>query len=180
MYEQLAQNESTAALRRSTFHVVQSSDGASPLTGCTGTVRISKRGGATAASSGSIVEIDSVNMPGRYYIEFTAGELDTTGVFEYRYKHASGLEVKGECFITPDSPWVAASTVNEIADGVFKRDWTAITGEASRSLLNAARFLRNRWRVSGGTLSVYGEDDTTVKWSGPLTGTPTVTEFDPT
>jgi hypothetical protein len=179
MYEQLVQNEATAALRRSTFQVTQSVDGKSALTGCTGPVRIAKRGIDTAASTASIVEISAGNFPGRYYIEFTAAELDTPGILEYRYKHVNGLEVKGECFVTPDSPWVAAPTTNDYADAILKRDWTAVTGEASRSLLNAVRFLRNRWRVAAGTLSVYKEDDTTVAWSGPLTGTPTVTEFDP-
>lgn len=76
----------------------------------------------------------------------------------------------------------AAAELTNIADAIFKRDWSAITGEAARSLLNAGRFLRNRWRISGGTLTVYEEDDTTTAWTAPVTsaaGNP-ITEIDPT
>lgn len=58
---------------------------------------------------------------------------------------------------------------NSIADAILKRDWTAVTGEAARSMLNALRFLRNKWDASGGTLTVTKEDDTTAAWTGALT-----------
>lgn len=51
----------------------------------------------------------------------------------------------------------------------LKLDWTGITGEASRSLLNALRFLRNKWSVSGGTLTVTKEDDTASAWTSAVT-----------
>lgn len=58
-----------------------------------------------------------------------------------------------------------------IADGVLTRDWTLIAGAVpSRTLLNAARFLRNHWFVSAGFLTVTEEDDTTVAWIGATTG----------
>lgn len=59
-------------------------------------------------------------------------------------------------------------TANENADALLKRDWTAITGEAARSLLNAARFLRNKWTVTAGVLTVFEEDDSTTAWSGSV------------
>lgn len=74
-------------------------------------------------------------------------------------------------------------TAIETADEVLKRDWNAVGGEASRSVLNALRFLRNRWFVSGSTLTVTEEDDTTVAWQGTLTSDATadpVTGNDPT
>lgn len=55
-----------------------------------------------------------------------------------------------------------------IADAILKRDWTAVTGEASRSLLNSLRFLRNKWSVSGSTLTVTKEDDATTAWTATL------------
>lgn len=60
--------------------------------------------------------------------------------------------------------------VQRIADGVLKRDWTQIVGEASRSLLTAVRFLRNKWSISGTTLTITKEDDSTTAWTSELTG----------
>lgn len=57
---------------------------------------------------------------------------------------------------------------NNWADALLKRDWTSVTGEAARSCLNAFRFLRNKWTVSGGTLSVKKEDDSTEAWAAAV------------
>jgi len=76
-----------------------------------------------------------------------------------------------------------APTANENADALLKRDWTAITGEASRSVLNALRFLRNKWSAAGTTLTVTKEDDVTTAWTGNLTTNPSadpITGNDPT
>lgn len=58
--------------------------------------------------------------------------------------------------------------LNSYADALLERDLTAVTGEASRSVLNALRFLRNKWSISGNTLTVYEEDDVTVAWTATL------------
>lgn len=57
--------------------------------------------------------------------------------------------------------------VNKVADALLKRDWTAVSGEASRSVLNALRFLRNRFStiVAPGNVTIYKEDDTTVAYT---------------
>lgn len=60
-------------------------------------------------------------------------------------------------------------TATENADALLTRDWTSVTGEASRSVLNALRFLRNKWSISGTTLTVTEEDDTTTAWTSSLT-----------
>lgn len=64
---------------------------------------------------------------------------------------------------------ISSSTQNSIADALLKRDWTAVTGEAARSVLNALRFLRNKWSISGTTLTVTKEDDSTSAWTGTVT-----------
>lgn len=73
-------------------------------------------------------------------------------------------------------------TENGIADAILKRDWTAVTGEASRSVLNALRFLRNKWSIISGTLTVTKENDTTTAWTGAVTTNPSdpVDSIDPT
>lgn len=59
-----------------------------------------------------------------------------------------------------------------VASEIFKLDLSTLTGEASRSLLNAIRKLRNRWEVDGSDLIVYKENDSTVAYTQDLTGTP--------
>lgn len=59
-------------------------------------------------------------------------------------------------------------TANQNADALLKRDWTAVTGEAARSALNALRSLRNKTSISAGTLTVCGEDDSTAKWTAAV------------
>lgn len=63
----------------------------------------------------------------------------------------------------------ALPTATENADEVLTRDWTSVTGEAARSVLNALRFLRNKWSVAGTTLTVTEEDDSTPAWTAALT-----------
>ncbi len=61
-------------------------------------------------------------------------------------------------------------------------DMSTITGEAARSPLNALRFLRNKWSITAGTLTVTKEDDTTSAWTSALTvtaGADPITGFDP-
>lgn len=80
-----------------------------------------------------------------------------------------------------DTQLDALPTALENADALLKRDWSAVTGEATRSALNALRFLRNKWSIAGGTLTVTEEDDATPAWTGAVTqtaGNP-VSEIDP-
>lgn len=100
-------SEGTAAQRRIFFQAVDATDGITAETGLTGAGRISKNGAATAASSANIVEVDSTNMPGRYYIELTAAELDTVGVIEFRYKSAACAEVVARGQVVPFDPYDA-------------------------------------------------------------------------
>lgn len=65
-------------------------------------------------------------------------------------------------------------TADENADALLKRDWTAVTGEASRSALNALRFIRNRFSLTTtpGSVDVFKEDDVTVAYSKTVTTDP--------
>lgn len=68
---------------------------------------------------------------------------------------------------------LAADAVNEIADGILDRDMSTGTDSGSttvRTMRQALRFLRNKWSISGTTLTVYKEDDSTSSWSGTVTG----------
>lgn len=64
----------------------------------------------------------------------------------------------------------SAQEILDIADGILKRDWTAITGDPPRrSLWNAMRKIMNRWAVAAGVLTVYKEDDTTSAYTESTT-----------
>jgi hypothetical protein len=78
--------------------------------------------------------------------------------------------IKAKTDNLPASPAAVSDipTATQNADALLKRDMTAVTGEAARSPLNAIRFLRNKWSVSGATLTVTKEDDTTAAWTATL------------
>lgn len=64
---------------------------------------------------------------------------------------------------------LAADALTAIADAVLKRDMSAVTGESARSPLNALRKSMNKVGVSGATLTVYKEDDTTAAFTQAVT-----------
>lgn len=68
-----------------------------------------------------------------------------------------------------DGVVISATTANEIADALLKRDFSAVSGESARSALNALRFLRNKYSIDGTTLTVTKEDDSTSAWTSVLT-----------
>jgi hypothetical protein len=67
-----------------------------------------------------------------------------------------------------DADAVAADAANEIADALLNRDMSAVSDTTDRSPLNALRFLRNKWALSAGTLTVRKEDDTTSAWTAAV------------
>ncbi len=72
--------------------------------------------------------------------------------------------------------------INDYADVILKRDMGVVAGEFSRSLLNAIRFLRNKWTAQDDLVTVYKEDDSTIAWTGVLTansGAAPITGTDP-
>lgn len=80
---------------------------------------------------------------------------------------------------------LATDAVNEIADGVLDRDMSTGTDSGSttvRTMRQALRFLRNKWTVIGGVLTVYKENDSTTSWQstlGSTTGADPITSSDP-
>lgn len=61
------------------------------------------------------------------------------------------------------------ATYNAMADAALVRDWTVIAGVvASRSTLNALRTFRNKWSISGSTMTITTENDATPAWTATL------------
>jgi hypothetical protein len=71
-----------------------------------------------------------------------------------------------------DADALATDAVTEIADGILNRDRSTGTDSGSatvRTPRQALRFLRNKWSVSGTTLTVTKEDDATASWTAEVT-----------
>lgn len=131
-----------------------------------------------AHSDGGFVEVSSTNMPGIY-------RLDLPDAVVAANVNSVVVQLKGAANMVPVEKEIQLKdyyTANEIADALLKRDMSAVTGEAARSPLNALRFLRNKWSISGTTLTVTKEDDSTSAWTSALTesaGANPITGSDP-
>jgi len=68
----------------------------------------------------------------------------------------------------------ALPTAVENADALLNRDMSSGTDSGSpsvRTVRQALRFLRNKWSISGTTLTVTKEDDSTSSWTSTVTAT---------
>jgi len=77
------------------------------LTGQTGTGFISKNGGAAVATTNSMVEVSSGSMPGLYYIEMTAAELNTLGFVSLYVKTATSIAITDTALVSYNDPYVS-------------------------------------------------------------------------
>lgn len=84
--------------------------------------------------------------------------------------NASIAAIKAKTDNLPAQPASVADipTADQNASALLTKDWRTITGAAARSVLNALRFLRNKWAVGESTLTVYCEDDVTPAWMGTV------------
>lgn len=75
---------------------------------------------------------------------------------------------------TGDAMTLTASERNSVADALLNRDMSVGTDSGSptvRTVRQALRFLRNKWSIAAGTLTVTKEDDATASWTSAVTGT---------
>lgn len=63
----------------------------------------------------------------------------------------------------------AVPTATANADALLTRDLSAVTEGSGRTPIQALRILRNKWAISGGTLTVKKEDDFTTSWTAAVT-----------
>lgn len=90
MYILLQDNNNSR--RRIPIHLVDGTDGITAKTGQTGTAQISTNYGTPKTSKNSLVEIDSTNLPGDYYIELDISEVATLGNLLVRVKTSASAE----------------------------------------------------------------------------------------
>lgn len=107
------------------------------------------------------------------YLDTEIGQLGTD-VAAVKSDTAAILLDTGTDGVVVNAAGLATDAVNEIADGILNRDMSTGTDSGSptvRTMRQALRFLRNKWSISGTTLTVTKEDDTTASWTSTLAGT---------
>lgn len=114
---QFQQSEQTAERRRWILVLVDSTDGVTGKTGQSGSVFISKNGAAGVASTNGIVEVDVGDMPGHYYVELTAAELDTLGHISISYKAADTLAFHDRAIVSYNDPYVSTGGFSSGSSG---------------------------------------------------------------
>src|SRR6266849_4014368 len=133
--------------------MVDSVDHVTGKTGLTLTITASKDGAAFASITPTVTKLSN----GWYNVALTTTHTNTLGAFVLHVSSAGAdpTDVLDEIvsLLPSDVP-----TAIENADALLKRDMSAVTGESARSPLNALRWLRNKWTIVTGTLTVYKED----------------------
>lgn len=99
------QSEATASYRRVPIHLVDATDGLTAETGVTGTPQLSKNGASWGNTSATITEVGN----GAYYVELTAGELDTLGFGMVRFKSAATAEFQTMFQVVPWDPYASTN-----------------------------------------------------------------------
>lgn len=100
-----------------------------------------------------------------------AGYVDTEVAAILAAVDTEVAAIKAKTDNLPASPAATGDipTAVQNADALLNRDMSAVSDTNSRSPLNALRHIRNKWSVSGTTLTVTKEDDTTAAWTSTLT-----------
>ena len=166
-----------------TILMIDSSDHVLGKTGLSAglTIYATKAAGTPATVTPTVTELDATNVKGVYKLALTSGHTDTLGELQ--------LHITGSGADPTDLKWQGGTSVPgdgaDLADAILNRDMSTGTDSGSstvRTVRQALRFLRNKFAVSAGTLTVYKEDDSTSSWTAAVTttaGTDPVTAVDP-
>lgn len=162
------------------FPMVSASSPETFLTGLTVSDEAYYKDGAGAWTSLSITDtVTEIGSSGMYEIDLTAAEMDYDKVlikmtgsgaadsaFVFDMTTSSLDDIADDTGTTGVA--ISSATAEQIADALLNRDMSAVSDTNARTPLNALRFLRNRYAVSGTTLTVYEEDDSTAAWTATL------------
>jgi len=166
MYEAIQKNQFTAEKRRIAFFLAQT-DGITPATGKTGTVKLSFNYAAYVTSTNSIVERDAVNAPGAYYLELTQTEANTA------LGTVTGSLAPTGCARTPIYATIISDDVTAASPlDAPQSELGAPPAIDGATLVDQIRWVFHRWRnprrttASGRT--VYKADGTTALGAATL------------
>lgn len=91
---------------------------------------------------------------------------------ETNYDHVAFTFVNASAINATVQVWTSNQFATQFADELLDRDMSSGTDSGSatvRTVRQALRFLRNKWTLSAGTLSVKKEDDSTESWTATVT-----------
>lgn len=151
--------------------MVDSTDHLSGKAGLTLTITASKDAAAFASISPTVVDRSN----GWYSVSLTSTHTNTLGDLAL---HATGTGADPSDLliqVVPELPGALSTTERDAtADALLNRDMSVGTDSGSptvRTVRQALRFLRNKWSLSGATLTVTKEDDSTASWTSTVTAT---------
>jgi hypothetical protein len=109
---------------------------------------------------------------GNGYHSYTPTQAETNyDHIAFTFKGTAAITATVQLYTTfPQTADAPTAVVN--ADALLVRNWLSVaqpSPETSRCVLNALRFLRNKWSISGATLTVTRENDSTTAWTSALT-----------
>jgi len=140
----------------------------------TGTVAcaVTKDGGTQAAGGGAVTH------KGNGFHSYTPTQAETdAGHVAFTFTGTGAV---------PATAQVYPVVLNDYADAILARDLGSGSNAGSseeRTVRSALRFLRNKWAIVAGVLTVYRENDTTASHTSVLTTSASaeaVTSSDPT
>lgn len=198
-------NESNAS-RRSVPIMCFQSDGSSAATFESGRTFMFSMGGVFYGSGGSISAVSSVD--GMYMCNFSASKVSVLGQGMVQYSSNTALPWMTPFEVIATDPWTSGVTLlagaySDVTVRIAGVSYSGLTidgvrfvgtsGErsmassllstnmgANRYVQEAFFALRNRYTISGLTLTVYHPDDTTSSWTGTVsTGTLPIAGLDP-
>ncbi len=167
--------QSTASQSRALGPFIDDTDFKTPKTGLTianTDVKLVVNGGASANknSGGGTHRVNGV-----YGVTFDATDTATVGEMEVSVAVSTALVVFDKFTVLEevvyDALFAASATGiptgNDNADALLDRN-VAGGSSSGRLVKEAFYFLRNKWTVASGTLTVYATDDTTSSWTAAV------------
>lgn len=133
--------------------------------------------GAALNAAGSAGDPWATVLPGSYgagTAGYLVGAIMTTSAEHFLTMVEVAAGSPGDYKFTPDALRAVIGVVPtaiENADALLNRDMSAVSDSNARSPLNALRFLRNKWSISGATLTVTKENDSTSAWTATVSTT---------
>lgn len=123
-----------------------------------------------SATPNAVDDTNPTELGGGYYVfDVTAAETNADNIVIAPSSSTANVNVIG----VPGA--VYTTDYSAIADAFLNRDMSVGTDSGSptvRTVRQALRMLRNKWSLSGTTLTVTKEDDTTASWTATVTATP--------
>ena len=121
-------------------------------------------------------------------VGLASANLDTqlTAIDDYLDTEVAAIKAKTDNLPAAPAAVGDIPTAIQNADAILARDLGSGSGAGTldeRTVRSALRFVRNKWSVAGGTLTVKKEDDATTAWTAAVSTDPAadpVTGSDPT